>query len=237
MPDSLPKYTDRAADMTGLIARRARQAAATGRTWSRAVEVIPRLARCSVFKDRSVPAVGGTLRAGTNRLKGDHPVYRRIRARSSREHSRCPGGPGSVAAVSRATRCRGYAEPSTTRAKRRLPTWSTFPSRSPMGMSSLPPSSVRPSTLTPPWPSRRRASLVLTPNASRDQRWQVDHAHRHPAPQRPRERPPAPRGARAAGRSAPRPPSPPRRSWNRATSRRASSRFASPGWRPSSSGS
>jgi hypothetical protein len=101
MPDSLPKYTDRAADMTGLIARRARQAAATGRTWSRAVEVIPRLARCSVFKDRSVPAVGGTLRAGTNRLKGDHPVYRRIRARPVCEHSRCLGGPGSVAAASR----------------------------------------------------------------------------------------------------------------------------------------
>src|SRR3954451_16517470 len=59
MPDSLPKYTDRAADMTGLLARRARQAEATGRTWSRAVEVIPRLARCSVIKDRSVPAPEG----------------------------------------------------------------------------------------------------------------------------------------------------------------------------------
>src|SRR5215211_7826290 len=60
MPDSLPKYTDRTADMTGLIARRAQlEAATTGRTWSRASERIPRLARCSVFKDRSAPAAKG----------------------------------------------------------------------------------------------------------------------------------------------------------------------------------
>src|SRR3954454_12892204 len=93
MPDSLSKYTNRTADMTGLIARRA---------WLEShddgSDVVTSFGTNSSarvllsFQGPFRSCAGGTLRAGTNRLKGDHSVYRRIRARSSGSNGPAPGG-------------------------------------------------------------------------------------------------------------------------------------------------
>ena len=60
MPDLAAEYTSRRPDMTGLIARRVRQRPPrrVGRGHEPGNE-FPRLARCSVFKDRSATASEG----------------------------------------------------------------------------------------------------------------------------------------------------------------------------------
>src|SRR3954453_2433988 len=92
MPDSLSKYTNRTADMTGLIARRARL-----ESHDDGSDVVTSLGTNSSarallsFQGPLPPCLGGPLRAGANRLKGDHPVYRRNRPRSSGSSSPAPG--------------------------------------------------------------------------------------------------------------------------------------------------
>src|SRR3954468_4713488 len=83
MPDSLSKYTSRTADMTGLIARRSRQSRDDGSDVVTSLGTNPVARALLSFQGPHRACREGTLPTGTNRLRGDHPVYRRIRARSS----------------------------------------------------------------------------------------------------------------------------------------------------------
>src|SRR5215212_7976833 len=139
MPDSLSKYTSRTADMTGLIARRSRQSRDDGSDVVTSLGTRPWLARCSVFKDRSAPRPKGlfaqarTASRATTQYIGEivlHPVDGALPL---------PRGTRQCSGAVNAPLPDGYVEPSTTRTKRRFPTWSTLPSSSAMGTSSRPP--------------------------------------------------------------------------------------------------
>ena len=182
---------------------------------------------------KTAPALGGgTPRVSASRLEGDQQVYRRdgrlarcaAAARGRRQCSSAARAGSPSAAASRteaaladlehlAVELRGRQ---VERRRRRPP---------------------RRRACTPPCSISRRASLELIPKCVGDQRRQVDRAVVGPA--RLDDRSAIVLGHLAAhvdaGRSAPRPPRPPPSPWKRSTSRRASSRLASPGWRAGSS--
>ena len=116
---------------------------------------IPRLARCSVFKDRSGRCGRDSPSRPRPASKGDHRVYRPMRAPLARAPG-FHGRAGSVAAPSRrrSAHQRDHACEAPLAHLEHLAVQAPPPA-----CRAALPSTASPSTFTPPWSIRRRASL------------------------------------------------------------------------------
>ena len=165
MPSSAAGVHRPAADMTGLISpsRTAKPRRRVG-PGHEPRNRVPRIARCSVFKDRSAPAAAG-LSAQARPPQGRPPSISATAAPARAPG--CPGRPGSIAAPPS-----GRLAAASRRRRPRVRSAACRPGApcrrgSPAGRSSRPPSSASPSSFTPPWLDAGAAPrCVLSPKAS-----------------------------------------------------------------------